>query len=189
MTWLAWVLITTGTGLNALMQPDSNAGIVYVLRIIPAIGGGFLFQLPVFAVQSTTIDEDLGIATSTVTFFRSVGQAFGVAIGGTVFQNQFERFLHAAIENGRIPETYKITGSQAAGAYSTIRQFPGSVQTVYSSIYADALRVVWYVTTGIAGAGLVISLFVRNESMDRGNNSSQGFKDDKTPKATIGEAC
>jgi hypothetical protein len=64
MTWLAWVLLTTGTGLNALMKPDSDAGVLYGLRVIAAVGGGFLFQLPIFAVQSTTINDDLGIATA-----------------------------------------------------------------------------------------------------------------------------
>jgi hypothetical protein len=174
------MLITTGTGLNALMKPDSNGGVLYALRIIPAIGGGFLFQLPVFAVQSTTIDQDLGIATSTVTFFRSVGQAFGVAIGGTVFQNQFDQFLHKAVKGGNVPSEFVVTGDQAAGAYSAIRLFPQSVQIAYQFIYADSLRFVWYVTTGIAGAGLLVSLLVKNESMDRGNNSKQSFKVEKT---------
>jgi len=110
MTWIAWVLLTAGTGLNALMEPKSNAGILYGLRVIPAIGGGFLFQVPLFAVQSTTIDEDLGIATSSVGFFRSVGQAFGVAIGGTVFQNQFDRYLNEAVSGGTIPHEFIVTG-------------------------------------------------------------------------------
>ena len=173
------MLIVSGTGLNALMKPDSNAGVLYGLRIIPAIGGGFLFQLPVFAVQSTTIDDDLGIATSTVTFSRSVGQAFGVAIGGTVFQNQFDRYLNQAVAAGTVPHELIVTGAQAAGAYHAIGKFPVVVQTAYRYIYADSLRVVWYVTTGIAGLGLIASVLVRNESMDRGNNAKQAFKDEK----------
>jgi len=164
------------------MKPDSNAGVLYGLRIIPAIGGGFLFQLPVFAVQATTIDDDLGIATSTVTFFRSVGQAFGVAIGGTVFQNQFDRYLNQAVVAGTIPHELIVTGAQAAGAYSAIGKFPDTVQLAYRYIYADSLRIVWYVTTGIAAAGLIVSLLVRNESMDRGNNAKQAFRDDKKEK-------
>jgi hypothetical protein len=175
MTWIAWILTTGGTGLNALMKPYSDGGILYALRIIPAIGGGFLFQLPVFAVQSTTIDDDLGIATSTVTFFRSVGQAFGVAIGGTVFQNQFEQFVHEAVADGKVPQEFIVTGAQAAGAYGAIKTFPEAVQIAYRFIYSDSLRVVWYVMTGIAGAGLLASLWVKNESMDRGNNSKQRF--------------
>ncbi len=94
MTWLAWIILTLGTGLNALMKPHSNAGIIYGLRVIPAIGAGSLFQLPLYAVQSSSRDEDIGIATASLTFMRSVGQAFGIAVGGTVFQNQFDRFLN-----------------------------------------------------------------------------------------------
>jgi hypothetical protein len=134
MTWIAWVLVTSGTGLNALMKPDSNAGILYGMRVIPAIGAGFLFQLPLFAVQSTTIDEDLGIATSSVGFFRSVGQAFGVAIGGTVFQNQFDRYLSEAVSAGKIPHEFIVAGAQAEGAYAVMKGFPDPVQSTYTRI-------------------------------------------------------
>lgn len=160
MTWLAWTLLITGTGLNALMKPYSNAGVLYGLRVIPAIGAGFLFQLPVFAVQATTIDDDLGIATATVTFFRSVGQAFGVAIGGTVFQNQFNLFLDQAV---------------AAGAYGTIRRFP-ELCKLHMGISTPTPCVLFGITTSIGGAGLIVSLVVWNESMDRGNNAKQAFR-------------
>ncbi|KAJ4863499.1 major facilitator superfamily domain-containing protein [Trichoderma breve] len=179
MTWLAWALLTTGTGLVALMKPNSSAGILYAIRIIPAIGGGFLFQLPLFAVQSTAAGQDIGIATSMIAFFRSVGQAFGVAIGGTVFQNEFDRFLATAMAAGRIPSDFVITGAQAAGAYERINALPPTmhdVQETYRYIYADALRTVWYVTTGIAGMGFLVGLLVRNENMDRGNYSKQTFQ-------------
>ncbi|PKK52955.1 hypothetical protein CI102_2566 [Trichoderma harzianum] len=179
MTWLAWALLTTGTGLVALMKPNSSAGILYAIRIIPAIGGGFLFQLPLFAVQSTAAGQDIGIATSMIAFFRSVGQAFGVAIGGTVFQNEFDRFLATAVAAGRIPPDFVITGAQAAGAYERINALPHTmhnVQETYRYIYADALRTVWYVTTGIAGMGFLVGLLVRNENMDRGNYSKQSFQ-------------
>jgi len=181
-TWLAWILLTTGTGLNALMRPYSNGGILYALRIIPAIGGGFLFQLPVFAVQSTTIDEDLGVATSMVTFFRSLGQSVGVAVGGTVFQNEFNRLIHKAVVRGEIGTEFVITGAKVADAYDEIRKFPGNVRESYRYVYADSLRVIWYVTTAIAVAGFLVSLGVRNESMDRGNNSTQRFKEEKKKK-------
>lgn len=184
MTWLAWILLTAGTGLNALMKPNSNAGILYGLRVIPAIGAGFLFQLPVFAVQATARDEDLGIATATSVFFRSIGQAFGVAIGGTVFQNQFDKFLNDALAKGTIPRQFIVTGAEAAGAYSAIGAFPESVVSAYQFIYADALRTVWYVNTSIAGAGLLVSLFLRNESMNRGNNGKRMFKAKKELSAT-----
>jgi hypothetical protein len=52
----------------------------------------------------------------------------------------------------------------------------------YQYVYADSLQTVWYVTTSIAGAGLLVSLFVKNESMDRGNNAKQRFKVEEKAK-------
>jgi hypothetical protein len=164
------------------MRPNSNAGILFGLRIIAAIGAGFLFQLPLYGVQATTKDEDVGIATASITFFRSVGQAFGVAIGGTVFQNGFDRFVRKAVENGSIPARFSITGAEAAGAYGIVGKFPETVVDAYRFVYADSLRTVWYVCTGIAGAGLLASLLVRNESLNRGNNSKQKFNHEKRSK-------
>jgi len=186
MTWLAWVLLTTGTGLNALMKPDSDAGVLYGLRVIAAVGGGFLFQLPIFAVQSTTINDDLGIATAGITFFRSVGQAFGVAIGGTVFQNEFDRYVNQGVADATIPREYLITGAQAAGAYKVIGTFPEHVTASYRYVYADSLRTVWYVTTGIAAAGFLVSFLVRNESMDGGQQSKQAFNHQRREKKERG---
>lgn len=178
-TWVAWILLVTGVGLTALMKPHSNAGIVYGLRVIPAIGAGFLFQLPVFAVQAASRDDDVGIATASTVFFRSLGQAFGVAIGGTVFQNQFQRFVDEAVVSGKIPRDLIITGEQAAGAYGVIKGFPQVVEEAYRYVYADALRSVWFVTTGIAGAGLLVSLLVKDVSMDRGSKGKQSFVTEK----------
>lgn len=179
LTWIAWVLVTLGTGLNTLMKPHSSAFVTYALRIIPAIGGGFLFQLPLFAVQANSIDDDLGMATAMITFCRSIGQAFGVAIGGTVFQNEFDRFVLRSVTKGKIPKEYVVNGAEAAGAYKTIGKFPETVVEMYKFVYADSLRTVWYVTTGLAGVALILSLLVRNGSMDRGNNSKQAFNHER----------
>jgi uncharacterized membrane protein YuzA (DUF378 family) len=68
-------------------------------------------------------------------------------------------------------------GGEAAGAYGLIGTFPGGVVSVYKGVYADSLRTVCYVMTGIAGFGLLVILGVGNESLDRGiSNSKQGFK-------------
>ena len=69
-----------------------------------------------FGVQSIIIDEDLGIVTATVTFFRSVRQAFEVAIGGTGFQNLFDRYLVETVATGKVPQALIVPGAQSVGA-------------------------------------------------------------------------
>jgi hypothetical protein len=49
----------------------------------------------------------------------------------------------------------------------------------YSYGYAGVLKVVWYVVTGVSALGLLTSLMVRNESMDRGSKSKRSFSNDE----------
>lgn len=122
-------------------------------------------------MQAASRNDDVRIATASTVFFRSLGQAFGVTIGGTVFHNQFQRFVDEAVVSRKILKEFIITGEQAEGVYGIIKGFPEVVEEAYRYVYADALRNVWFVTTGIAGAGLLASLLAKNLSMDCGSKA------------------
>lgn len=51
------------------------------------IGIGFSMQILTIIVQSVVPYRDLGVATSAVTFFRTLGSSFGAAVFGTVYSN------------------------------------------------------------------------------------------------------
>ncbi|PGH12256.1 hypothetical protein AJ80_06770 [Polytolypa hystricis UAMH7299] len=184
VTWVGWFLFTTGTGLQALLTPDANNGILYGLRIIAPIGAGLLFSLPLLACLVNQADADIGIATTMQVFARSLGQAFGVAIGGVVFQNQFDHYVTRGLANGDIPPEYIVRGQAADAVYSVIANtFPPHVQRVYQFVYADALRTMWYVLMAIAGVAAVISLASGNDSLDRDGRSRHQFDHGNKEKA------
>lgn len=135
--------------------------------------------------QSTTVDDDLGIATASIVFFRSLGQAFGVAIGGTVFQNEFDRNVKRFVGEGRIGGGFVVAGAEVAGAYGAIGRFLVEVVDAYRYVYADSLRTVWYVTMALTAVGGLSSLAVKNLSMDRGNRSKQAFKHEEKSKKVV----
>src|ERR1051326_4389380 len=54
---------------------------------VVGVGIGLVMQVLVLVVQNDARPRDIGVATSTATFFRSVGGSFGVAIFGTIFAN------------------------------------------------------------------------------------------------------
>ncbi len=60
------------------------------------LGLGLVMQVLVLIVQNAVSYEDLGVATSGATFFRSIGASFGVAIFGTVFASRLGDKLTAA---------------------------------------------------------------------------------------------
>jgi EmrB/QacA subfamily drug resistance transporter len=56
--------------------------------LIVGVGIGLVMQVLVLVVQNDARPQDLGVATSTATFFRSVGGSFGVAIFGAIFASR-----------------------------------------------------------------------------------------------------
>jgi hypothetical protein len=128
--------------MTVLMHPDSNGGILYGLRILAAMGGGILFPLPLLAAQVNQVGDDVDTTTSSIVFFRSLGQAFGVAIGGVIFQNQWDREVSKQVDVGDIPVRYIVGSNEAEVAYAIIRGFPDDVQKAYQWVYSDALGLV-----------------------------------------------
>ena len=49
---------------------------------VVGVGLGFTMQVLVLAAQNSVEAKDIGVATSTTTFFRSLGGAFGVSVFG-----------------------------------------------------------------------------------------------------------
>ena len=66
-----------------------------IFAIVVGLGLGATMQTVVIALQNDVDYKDLGIATSSNTFFRSLGGAFGTAIFGTILSNEVAHNLQA----------------------------------------------------------------------------------------------
>jgi len=55
------------------------------------IGMGFLMQTTMLISQNSVDYSDLGVASSTATFFRSIGGSFGVSLFGAILQQAADR--------------------------------------------------------------------------------------------------
>jgi hypothetical protein len=119
------------------------------------------------AVQAAQSDGDVGMATSMGIFFRSLGQVFGVAIGGVIFQNRFDSIVTNSVNKGIIPPSFFIPGSRANDAYSLLHTFPLFVQRQYQEIYASSLQGIWFVMTSLGVFALLGCSVVKNLSLDK----------------------
>ncbi|MEV0574720.1 MDR family MFS transporter [Streptomyces sp. NPDC050392] len=78
-----------GLGVLGTLRADSSYGVLATGLLLLGLGLGLLMQVLVQAVQNAVPDRDLGAATTTATFFRTMGQSFGAAVFGAVLTNQF----------------------------------------------------------------------------------------------------
>lgn len=161
------------------MHPDSSKAVLYAPRVLTSIGGGLLFPTPLFAVQARQDGNDIGIATSVQVFARSLGTAFGVGLGGVIFQNQWTKEVNSAIRAGKIPEQLIVKSNVAEIAYQMIKKFPTAVQGEYEWIYARSLATMWYVMMGLSLAGFAVSLIARNDEVKGGLSGTQNFVEEK----------
>jgi hypothetical protein len=117
------------------------------------------------------------MATAMVSFLGSLGSAFGVAIGGVVFQNQWTRHVHKHTLAGNIPSEYTIPSRQAEHVATLIKGFPSQVQMVYRVVMSDTIDALFIVLAAFSAAAFVVSLGSRNLSLSRETKSSQQFKE------------
>jgi hypothetical protein len=64
-----------------------------IFMALIGMGLGLTMQVLVLSVQNSVDYRDLGVATSSATFFRSIGGSLGVAVFGEIFANRFAAAL------------------------------------------------------------------------------------------------
>ncbi|MGE2729148.1 MDR family MFS transporter [Mycolicibacterium vaccae] len=117
-------------------------------------GIGMCMQVLILIVQSTVNFSDLGVATSGVTFFRTIGSSFGAAIFGSLFAN----FLAA-----RIGPALAASGAPPAAAESpqVLHRLPDAVAAPIVTAYADSLGQVFLFAAPVAALGFVVALTLK----------------------------
>ena len=82
-------IMAAGMFLLSLITPGSSYVTVMIYTIITGLGMGITMPLYTIAVQNAVPYQVMGIATSSVPFFRAIGGSFGLALYGSVLNNQF----------------------------------------------------------------------------------------------------
>lgn len=82
------LIMALGLFLLSFLDVDTSFWVTSGFMIVLGLGLGCCMQVPTIVVQNTSDYEDLGVATSGVSFLRTMGSSFGVAVFGTIFANQ-----------------------------------------------------------------------------------------------------
>ena len=125
----------------------ANAGANEFDAFLTMLGAGIGLVMPniTTAIQNAVARGDLGVATATQAFFRSLGGAFGVAISGTL--------LNATL-GARLPK--QLLGEGLA----QLRSLPPADRIPLVAAYSQALAVIFAVAAAIATVAFVIVLFL-----------------------------
>ena len=156
------LVMAFGLFLLSRMGPGTNAWLVSLYMFVLGAGIGLCMQVLTIAVQNTVDYTDLGTATSGVTFFRTLGGAFGTAVFGTIYSNALTTDLTAGItEAARTGVADPATIAEAAQSPQGLHALPAVAADPIIHAYADALKTVFLWTVPVAIVGFVVSLFLK----------------------------
>jgi len=108
--------------------------------------------------QNSAPQRDIGVASSTSTFLRSIGGSFGVALFGAIFANQLTNYFA-----GKLPgdTAANFTGGGSGLDPSQINNLPAPILDVVHSGVTEAITNVFMWSIPFALAGLLFALFVK----------------------------
>ncbi|TYL49863.1 MFS transporter [Nocardioides sp. BGMRC 2183] len=150
---LGTLVMAGGLVLLSTMDPDTEKWLSAVYLFVLGLGIGLSMQVLTIIVQGSVAYADLGVATSGVTFFRTMGGAFGTAIFGTLYTNFLADRMPDALRAAGVPPD-QITMPAALHA------FDDQVIRPIIEAYAEALGAVFLYAAPVALIAFVLALLL-----------------------------
>ncbi|PNG20511.1 MFS transporter [Streptomyces cahuitamycinicus] len=191
--WKGWlvgggVLVTAGMGLLGTIRYDTEYWHIAIFMALLGLGIGMMMQNLVLCTQNQVAPGDLGAASSTVTFFRSLGGAVGVSALGAVLATRITDYVkdgltdlgpkgaalgHAGTGEGNIPD---------------LSSMPAPIRTVVESAYGHGVADVFLYAAPLALLALMVSLFIKEVPLKTKGGLAQAT-DPETPASVPAAAA
>jgi MFS family permease len=157
-------LFVVGTFLLSMLGVGTPYGFQVVALIVVGVGLGLTNPVLVLAAQNAVDRGDIGVATSSNTFGRTVGSSFGVAVFGAIFTAR----LTAQLSHGAMATVAgRFSGAGLNISRAQIDALPAPLRAAFLNGFAGALHGVFLGGTVVAVIGLVLALRLREVPLRR----------------------
>ena len=152
--------VVMGIGMYLLSRLDEFSGTLTtsIAMLVLGVGIGLAMQVLTIIVQNTVDYRDLGVATSGVTFFRTMGSSFGAAVFGTIYANRLKPNLAAAV----------VSSGTDPGLVTTpdgVHSLPTAQHAAIVHAYAASLQPVFASAIPVAVLALLVAVFLKQVPM------------------------
>ncbi|MFG3302758.1 MDR family MFS transporter [Micromonospora chersina] len=150
------VILVAGFALLGTIDHETSLVLVGAAMFVVGVGVGMTMQNLVLAVQNSVALKDIGAASSTVAFFRSLGGTIGVSVLGAVLARRVtDRITHDLAAAG-IP-----TSGGSGGSTLNLAALPEPVQNIVRAAYGDATGHIFLISAAIAVVGILAALLLK----------------------------
>jgi EmrB/QacA subfamily drug resistance transporter len=167
------LIVTALLSLSVVVGADTSIWALIPFMLIMGLGLGFNFQPVILAVQNAVSPREIGVATSSVTFFRQMGGTLGTAVFLSVL---------FSILPGRVSDAYATAQGDAAfqeaaaanpdqlqqlgdagsdlGDTSFVQAIDPALAEPFKAGFAGSLDMVFLIAAGVVAIGFFLLIFL-----------------------------
>jgi EmrB/QacA subfamily drug resistance transporter len=179
-------IVVALVSMSLIIDADTSVWTLAPFMVLLGLGLGFNFQPVILAVQNAVRPDEMGVATSSVTFFRQMGGTIGVAAFLSIlFTTLPDKIAHAvsaaAATDPRVAQAVQ-SGKLSGGSLSDtsfIQKLPDFLAAPFKTGFSDSIDLVFLVAAAVVAIGFFVMLFLpevplRNQSGIQAQQSGAG---------------
>jgi EmrB/QacA subfamily drug resistance transporter len=150
---IGMTLAAVGFALMSLVKAHTGYLEVAGAMVVVGLGLGCVMQVLVLAIQNALDYADLGVGTSSNTFFRSMGSAIGVAVFGALVTNMLNSYI---VDHTAVADRATLGAALARGQGGGQVNLSGPLRVIFDNAYVHAINntFLWSVPLVLIGLAL-----------------------------------
>ncbi|MCS5722494.1 MFS transporter [Herbiconiux sp. CPCC 203407] len=157
------VLLTIGLALMGTIRYDTDFALVFVYMFVMGAGVGMVMQNLVLIVQNAVDPRQIGTASASVAFFRSLGGTIGVSVMGAVLGSRITTLVADGLAKMGVDPSQ--TGGLSSGAIPDLSTLPEPVRILVESAYGEAVADVFLIAVPLAVISIIAIALLPNRAL------------------------
>ncbi|WP_336660807.1 MDR family MFS transporter [Leucobacter sp. USHLN153] len=175
------VFLIAGSYTLSTIHYDTNFALVSVYMFLLGAGVGMTMQNLVLVVQNTTAPSQIGVASSGVTFFRSLGGTIGVSVMGAALAAKVTDLMGSDSILAKMQAAIMSLGEEGAavakqlqsGSLPEVSKLPEAVRVIVEDVYAQGISHSFLIAVPFAVISLIAIIFLPNVPLTRMTTSER----------------
>jgi EmrB/QacA subfamily drug resistance transporter len=195
------VLIIAAMVLFSGLTADTSLPRVMLPMVLMGLGLGGSMQPMVTAAQNAASPREIGVATSSVTFFRSMGGTIGAAVFLSILFSRLPDKVQTAYAAAANQPAFRAAAAAHPDQVNVLRQSSGGSNLVQDTSFvnhlagalahpfkvgfAESMSLVFYIAIGIMVVTLVVTLFLPELPLSR-QSAAERIHQETSGAAAVG---
>ncbi|MGY1884526.1 MDR family MFS transporter [Blastococcus sp. SYSU DS0753] len=162
------LMVTALLSMSFLVEADTSIWSLVPFMVLLGLGLGFNFQPVILAVQNAVSPREMGVATSSVTFFRQMGGTIGTAAFLSILFTRLPRDIDAAVQDTvranpeLAPQFQQLDagGGAALDDTSFIQELPAALAQPFKVGFSNSIDLVFLIAACVVAVGFFVFLFL-----------------------------